>query len=65
MRCRLHHWTTKPEKRLAPARDHWKFPAEPVFSEDKEFSQTLPEIIPPVLIEDDGPPHIRKRLRGK
>ena len=60
----MHHWATKPDKRLRPVRDHWKFPAQPIFAEDVELAKSLPPIIAPELIEDDGPPHIRKRIRG-
>jgi len=60
VRCRIHHWTTKREHRPAPLRDHWKFPVETIFPEDKEVAAaTLPEIVPPVFTDNDGPPHLR------
>lgn len=56
MRCRIHHWATNYNDKVPRVRDHWKFPAETVFVEDKELAKTLPEIIAPVLEEDDFKP---------
>ncbi|CAL8130634.1 unnamed protein product [Orchesella dallaii] len=54
VRCRIHHWATNLSEKLPRVRDHWKFPADTIFAEDKEVAKTLPVITPPVLDEDDN-----------
>jgi len=61
VRCRIHHWSTKKEQRLAPIRDHWRFPAETIFPEDKILGEQLPEMIAPVFTDNLGPPHMRPK----
>jgi len=54
VRCRIHHWATNLSDKLPRVRDHWKFPTDTIFAEDKEVAKTLPEITPPVFDEDDN-----------
>ncbi|ODM94907.1 39S ribosomal protein L9, mitochondrial [Orchesella cincta] len=66
VRCRIHHWATSLSEKLPRVRDHWKFPVDPIFSEDKKITKALPEIIPPVFDEDDNfIPPVRKATAGR
>lgn len=53
MRCRVHHWATRLDEKLPRVRDHWKFPVDTIFEEDKEITKSLPEMVPPVFDDDD------------
>lgn len=49
-------------------RDHWKFPVDKIFAEDKEIEKSLPEIVAPVYTADDeekSAQKLKKYLRGK
>jgi large subunit ribosomal protein L9 len=63
VRCRIHHWSTDPQERLPPVRDHWKFPADLILPKDEEIAKTLPPLIPPELVPDDGPPALRNKKK--
>jgi len=62
VRCRIHHWATNLRDKVPRVRDHWKFPVEPIFADDKDIVKELPEIVPPVFEEHDDfkPPTRRK-----
>jgi len=62
VRCRIHHWATNLRDKVPRVRDHWKFPVEPIFVDDKEIMKKLPEMVPPVFDEHDDfkPPTRRK-----
>lgn len=38
VRCRIHHWSTDPSKRLPYVVEHWKLPAEPLLHGDNDNS---------------------------
>ncbi|CAG7819876.1 unnamed protein product [Allacma fusca] len=63
VRCRIHHWTTQPQDRLPPVRDHWKFPVDLISPKDEEIAKLLPRLTPPELVPDDGPACLRNKRK--
>ncbi|KAG7202656.1 hypothetical protein KM043_009831 [Ampulex compressa] len=43
VKCRIHHWTDKPEEKLRMDENIWDLPINPIFPEDRAILESLPK----------------------
>jgi hypothetical protein len=56
VRCRLHHWSTKPADRLTHKVEPWCQPTEPLFDDQAETLESM--VLPKSKIPDKEVPQL-------